>query len=196
MTTKTLLPLPGWLALSLLLCAGGALALSGCNVTPGDDDDDDASDDDDVVDPDDDDDVGSCAFAIDQFSESEPNDDEGDADLITVTDEGFMVSGEIEGCAQNYDGWDIFEVTWDCDDEAHVFENWTSAASDIDFYVYGGSGFTPGSNTPVPIEVSGIAVGLSGPEEGDFTVVAGNTYWVAVGCWEGDPAYYELTVSF
>ncbi|MDP7114140.1 MAG: hypothetical protein QGH45_19370 [Myxococcota bacterium] len=80
MTTKTLLPLPGWLALSLLLCAGGALALSGCNVTPGDDDDDDASDDDD-----DDDDGGLTIYDLQQ---------DGFEEDQFVTLEGVIVTTE------------------------------------------------------------------------------------------------------
>ena len=115
---------------------------------------------------------------------------------MTFSDRGFLVTGDIEGCAAGYDGWDVFEITWDCDGDAHVMESWTGGASDIDFYVYAASGFVPGTNTPVPIELSGIVENLTGPEEGDFAVVAGTTYWFAVGCWDGSPTYYELEVFF
>ena len=175
--------------------------------TPIGDDDDTADDDDDSA-PigddddstpigDDDDDVvgGSCLASISNMSESEPNDTEANADQVTVSDRGISISGEVDGCANGYDGWDLFEVTWNCDGDAAVEQTWVGGASDIDFYVYNGSGFTPGTDGG-DIEVSGIAVSLTGPETGEFAVSAGTTYWLAVGCWEGAVADYNLEVSF
>jgi hypothetical protein len=167
------------------------------DATPIDDDDATPVDDDDATPPPDDDDVigGSCSTAMGSVNESEPNDSEAAADPVSYTDRGFVLSGTVDGCAEGYDGWDVFEVTWNCDGVASVQQTWTGGASDIDFYVYNASGFTPGTDNG-DIEVSGIDVGLTGPESAKFAVVAGTTYWVLAGCWEGSVADYEIEISF
>ncbi len=95
MNTSTLRLLPGWLALSLLLCAGGAVALSSCNVTPGDDDDDD-----DATGDDDDDDDGVSIYDLQQngFAEEEYVVLEGVIVTTYPCSDGFFVQ-EPEGGA-------------------------------------------------------------------------------------------------
>ena len=104
MSISTLRLLPGWLALSLLLCAGGAVGLSGCNVTPGDDDDDDDATDDD----DDDDGVSIYDLQQDGFEEDAYVTLEGVIVTTYPCSDGFFVQ-EPEGGA--YSGLYVYAYT-------------------------------------------------------------------------------------
>ena len=146
-------------------------------------DDDDAGDDDDQT-GDDDDAASGCNGAAATFSESEPNDSEGQANAVTHNNGDVTITGSVGTCADGTGGDDYLRVDFGCTDSATFRLTWTGGDTDLDLYVW---------NDDATL-IEGFDASYDPPEEGTATV-SGPTV-VQVACWESSGANWTLEIDF
>lgn len=135
-------------------------------------------------------DPGECSGAGATYSESEPNDWDGedDVDFFQPTGGGDVVINGSITCGNNGEQYtadgDWFVVDLPCTDDARFSLDW-SGNSDLDFIVYDTS-----SNDPFAYNTE---AGTSGPTTDD--AVAGGRIFAFVGCWEGSSTSYTLRID-
>ncbi len=195
-------------SLFLLLAALGLLVpAAGCPTGDDDDsaagDDDDAANDDDSV-ADDDDAVGDdddatfppqtdCPGGYTLITEVEPNDGE-DGTFESMQDIGAQSGGFcVEGSAVC--GNDGKEFTGGLD--LIVFAAGTSASVEYTFSWEGAATDMDGTVQEVETEtvLHEFEIGTE-PETGAFSITAGNTYVLRIGCWEGADSDWLAVFAF
>lgn len=177
------------LALSLTACVtrgGRGGGGGGGGTAPTTDDDAD------VV-SDDDDGGEACVEQFFHNENGEPNDDQKQAEVITDGPnnyESYQISGQTSDCGggEGYGDTDIFGVYVSCPGTVDLEVTW-GGSSDLDLFLLDGKG------TEL---ISGVEEGFNGNdgEEGLVTVTDEAMYWVVVGCWDGDPTDYQISLEF